>query len=139
MASKETLFSHQTTLQCLFWVQKCSKISQQVTLISQDAAELPKKWHDFLSLSQLLKVMQERHKILHLHRILLQSLTHLETQYIIMFTPALCFNNNVHRTRTDTGWNLDLLSIYSTLMNAHVLLHLFATVCLHPKKSTYII
>lgn len=40
-------------------------------------------------------------------------------------------------THNQCGWNWDLLSIYSTLMNAHVLLHLFAIVCLHPRVNIY--
>lgn len=130
VASQERLSSHQTTLQCLFWVQKCSEISQQVALISQDAAELPKKWHDFLSLSQLLKVMQEGHKILHLHRIVLQSLTHLETQYSIMFTPASHYvtqnqDRHSHTTRVGGTGTYSASPVHSWMLMCSLLLYVY--------------
>lgn len=46
--SQEAQVSHQTTLQRLLWVEEGSKVSQQITLISQDAAQLPEEWHHFL-------------------------------------------------------------------------------------------
>lgn len=48
VTSQEARVSHQTTLQRLLWVEEGSKVSQQITLISQDVAQLPKKWHHFL-------------------------------------------------------------------------------------------